>query len=144
MEFEIVHSAEGKGEGEVLPEEKDPRPPKADHSQVSKRNRGPYIQGHKVKVRLPHVLTGLSPFSKPMRIIQTLGNWTYKLSDGQVWNARRLRWVYDEPTQTPRYVDEVGEPRHKNCLDAQHDRTKVYHLCGILQAHQAETEDIKF
>ena len=53
--------------------------------------RGPYKRGEWVRVRRPHVLKGQPPFSKPMTITEVLGNWTYRLSDGQVWNARRLR-----------------------------------------------------
>ena len=37
------------------------------------------------------VRKGLSPFSKPMKIIAQLGRWDYKLEDGKVWNARSLR-----------------------------------------------------
>ncbi|GFS08946.1 hypothetical protein ElyMa_004770800 [Elysia marginata] len=54
------------------------------------RCRGPYKVGNKVLARLPHVLKGQSPWSKPLSVIAVLGNWTYRLSDGQVWNARKL------------------------------------------------------
>ena len=54
-------------------------------------NRGPYRMGDLVLAKRPHVLKGQSPYSKPLRVEQVLGQWTYRLSDGQVWNARRLR-----------------------------------------------------
>ena len=53
--------------------------------------RGPYKRGEWVRARRAHVLKGQSPFSQPMKILEVLGNWTYRLSDGQIWNARRLR-----------------------------------------------------
>lgn len=58
-------------------------------------HRGPFYAGQRVRVKLPHVLKGLSEYSKPLIVKQYMGKWTYKLSDGQVWNAKRLRHVYD-------------------------------------------------
>ena len=52
---------------------------------------GPYKVGQRVRIKRPHVLKGRSPWSSPLTVIQVLGNWTYKLSDGQIWNARRMR-----------------------------------------------------
>ena len=112
LNFEIVRPAQQEGGGEesaVHQQSTDDQQSsfKDDHRvQVSKQNRGPFQQGDKVRVRLPHVLKGSSPYSKPMRVVQTLGNWTYKLSDGQVWNARRLRKVYDDPVQVLQMYDE--------------------------------------
>ena len=53
--------------------------------------RGPYKRGEWVCVRRHHTLKGQSPFSRPMKVTEVLGNWTYRLSDNQVWNARRMR-----------------------------------------------------
>ncbi|GFO47389.1 Zf-h2c2 and rve domain containing protein [Plakobranchus ocellatus] len=58
--------------------------------------RGPYRVGDRVLARRPQVLKGQSPWSKPLTVLKVLGNWTYQLSDGQKWNARKLR-RYLEP-----------------------------------------------
>jgi hypothetical protein len=65
------------------------KPPKKNFNPLA--NRGPYRRGDRVRVKRPHTLKGQSPFSKPMTVLECLGNWTYKLSDGQRWNARRIR-----------------------------------------------------
>ncbi len=54
------------------------------------RYRGPYQANDLVRVRLPHIPKGQTPFSEPRRVTEVLGNYTYRLSDGQVWNARKL------------------------------------------------------
>ncbi|GFO08306.1 hypothetical protein PoB_003481100 [Plakobranchus ocellatus] len=59
-------------------------------------SRGPYHVGDRVLARRPQVLKGQSPWSKPLTVLMVLGNWTYRLSDGQTWNARKLR-LYLEP-----------------------------------------------
>lgn len=61
------------------------------------RFRGPYRVNDMVRVRIPHVPKGLSPFSEPRRIVSVCGNYTYLLSDGQRWNARRLVRHREEP-----------------------------------------------
>ncbi len=61
----------------------------------SLHTRGPYRVGDKVRVRLPKVLKGASPWSSPRHVERVLGRWNYLLSDGNRWNARRLRPVYD-------------------------------------------------
>ena len=62
--------------------------------------RGPYQRGDLVRVRLPHVPKGCSPFSEPRRVLEVLGNYTYRLSDSQIWNARRLVRHRVAPQQT--------------------------------------------
>ena len=52
---------------------------------------GPFKKGDLVRVKLPHVLKGQSPYSEPREVRKVLGYWTYELSDGKVWNARRLK-----------------------------------------------------
>ncbi len=54
-------------------------------------SRGPYKLRDVVRVKLPHILKGQSPYSKPLSVTEVLGNWTYRLSDGQKYNARRMR-----------------------------------------------------
>ena len=61
---------------------------------------GPYEVNDSVRVRLPHVPKGCSHFSAPRRITEVLGNYAYRLTDGQVWNARRLIRAH----QTPRFA----------------------------------------
>ncbi len=53
--------------------------------------RGPYRVHETVLTKLPQCLKGLSPYSQPKRIVEVLGNYTYRLSDGKVWNARKMR-----------------------------------------------------
>ena len=55
------------------------------------RCRGPYNVGDTVLTRRPQVLKGQSPWSEPLKVTVVLGNYTYRLSDGQTWNARKLR-----------------------------------------------------
>ncbi|MCP3661043.1 MAG: hypothetical protein GY696_00880 [Gammaproteobacteria bacterium] len=52
----------------------------------------PFRLGDWVRVKKPstQVLKGQSPFAGPYRIIQVLGRWTFRLSDMNVWNCRRL------------------------------------------------------
>ncbi len=50
-------------------------------------------------LRKLHVLKAHSPFSMPLVIREVLGNWTYLLSDGKVWNARRIKHYYDPALQ---------------------------------------------
>jgi hypothetical protein len=75
------------------------------------RNRGPYAKGDLVLARRPHVLKGQSPFSKPLRITEVLGQWTYLLSDGQIWNARRIR-RYFPPQETDSEFVNMESPCH--------------------------------
>ena len=49
-----------------------------------------------VMVRRPHVPKGQCAWSRPIRVVEVLGNFAYRLSDGQVWNARKMR-RYIEP-----------------------------------------------
>ncbi|GFN79793.1 hypothetical protein PoB_000629900 [Plakobranchus ocellatus] len=54
-------------------------------------SRGPYRVGDRVFARRPQVLKGQSPWSKPLAVLKVLGNWIYRLSNSQAWNARKLR-----------------------------------------------------
>ncbi|GFN92350.1 hypothetical protein PoB_001885600 [Plakobranchus ocellatus] len=54
-------------------------------------SRGPYRVGDRVLARRPQVLKGQSPWGKPLAVLKVLGNWTYRLLDDQMWNARKLR-----------------------------------------------------
>ena len=68
-------------------------------------NNGPYKQGKYVRTKLPHTPKGHSPFSKPRRIPnQVLGDYTYRLDNGQVWNARKLVRLRVPP---PRYIEAI-------------------------------------
>ncbi|MCP4337402.1 MAG: DDE-type integrase/transposase/recombinase [Desulfobulbaceae bacterium] len=50
----------------------------------------PYVVGNWVTVKLPSSPKGCCPRSKPLRVEKVLGNWRYFLSDGMVYNARRM------------------------------------------------------
>ena len=80
--------------------------------QALPRFRGPYQVNDEVRVRFPQVPKGCSPFSTPRRVIEVLGNYTYKLNDGQVWNARKLVRHRKPPPQFLRADedDEVAAP----------------------------------
>ncbi len=65
--------------------------PKEESSTNHLKNRGPYRVGDQVLTRRPQVLKGESPWSKPKKVAQVLGHYTYRLTDHSVWNARKLR-----------------------------------------------------
>ena len=80
--------------------------------------RGPYKRGEWVCVPRHHVLKGQSPFSNPMRIIEVLGNWTYWLSDNQVWNARRMRRHFpaqNDGAELPTITDDTRTDVQRRC-----------------------------
>lgn len=43
-----------------------------------------------VRIRFPHVPKGMTPFSRPYRIIQVLGKNTFRLDDHKVWSSKNL------------------------------------------------------
>ncbi len=86
----------------------------------NKRFSGPYKLGEKVRVKLPHVPKGSSPFSTPRTVIQVMGNWTYKLSDGFIWNARKLRHIYDNPPATYPHDNDQNPAVHPQVEPQQH------------------------
>ena len=53
--------------------------------------RGLFQRGDKVLSKLPHVPKGHSPYSAPKTVIDVLGYYSFRLSDGYVWNARKLK-----------------------------------------------------
>ena len=66
-----------------------------------------------MRVKLPHVLKGQSPYSEPREVKKVLGFWTYELSDGKTWNARRLKRHYppsDEDIDVE--IEETTERRY--------------------------------
>ncbi len=67
----------------------------------------------------PHVLKGHSPFSMPLVIREVLGNWTYLLSDGKVWNARRIKHYYDPALQWAAVEVPVTQPEERLALPLQ-------------------------
>lgn len=46
--------------------------------------------GELVRIRLPHVPKGRSPYTSPFRIDKIVGNFTYQLDNGKIWTARNL------------------------------------------------------
>ena len=59
-------------------------------------------QGDTVVVRLPDswVRKGQSPWSRPLNVVQVLERYSYRLSDGNKWNARRIKPWYSPTTVT--------------------------------------------
>ncbi|GFO35699.1 Zf-h2c2 and rve domain containing protein [Plakobranchus ocellatus] len=72
-------------------------------------SRAPYRVGDRVFARRPQVLKGQSPWSNPPIVLKVLGSWTYRLSDGQTWNARKLR-RYLEPEAPLLHHHEIAGP----------------------------------
>ena len=66
--------------------------------------RGPFRAGDEVLVKIPpaKVLKGRSPWKGPLRVVQVMGDYTYHLSDGQVWHRREMKRYFRRP------VGEVG------------------------------------
>ncbi len=60
------------------------------------RCRGPYRAGEKVQHKKMQILKGQAHWSSPLDVTNVLGDFTYELSDGKIWNARRLRHFYAE------------------------------------------------
>ena len=104
-------SADGKSPAEImfgrsmrLPHEMPPcdlhtspvPPPVNPENPANLKCRGPYKVADMVMVRRPHVPKGQCAWSRPIRVVEVLGNFAYRLSDGQVWNARKMR-RYIEP-----------------------------------------------
>jgi hypothetical protein len=67
-----------------------------------------YSKGEKVLTKLPHVPKGASPWSQPKTVDRVLGAYTFLLSDGQVWNARKMKpWTrWTAPQEDGTYMDE--------------------------------------
>jgi hypothetical protein len=69
--------------------------------------RGPFVKGDQVLTKRPQPRKGQSPYTAPMTVEKVLSHYTYQLSDGQVWNARKMRRFYPplpEPTTSPEDV----------------------------------------
>ena len=60
-------------------------------------HRGPFKIGQKVRVKVPHVPKGQTAYPRRLKVIEIIGKWTYKLSDGQIWHAKNMRRIYDPP-----------------------------------------------
>ncbi|GFN84809.1 integrase core domain protein [Plakobranchus ocellatus] len=73
-------------------------------------SRGPYRVGDRVLARRPQVLKGQSPWSKPLTVLKVLGNWTYQLSGGQRWNARKLRRYLEPEAPLLHHHETTGPP----------------------------------
>ncbi|GFO39818.1 hypothetical protein PoB_006632300 [Plakobranchus ocellatus] len=59
--------------------------------------------------RQQKVLKGQSPRSKPLTVLKILGNWTYRPSGGQTWDARKLKY-YLEPEAPLRHHHDTAVP----------------------------------
>ena len=71
-----------------------------------KKTRGYFQVGDQVLVRQPQVLKGLSPFTGPLEVQEVLSYYTFRLNNGKVYNARRLKLFKKKPVS----YYELGEP----------------------------------
>ena len=81
------------------------------------RHRSYFSLGQKVRFKLPHTGKGNSPWSETIyTITKVLGYWTFQLSNGAVWNARKLRPVHDSKPNQPHQLDhpEQNVPAHRS------------------------------
>ncbi|MCP3666896.1 MAG: DDE-type integrase/transposase/recombinase [Gammaproteobacteria bacterium] len=62
------------------------------YGQSNRSSKNPYHVGDSVRVRRPPstVLKGQNPYSEPLKVEKRLGRWKYRLTDGRIWNARRM------------------------------------------------------
>ena len=61
--------------------------------------RGPYRVGDMVMYKRPKILKGQPPYSQPIPVVEVLGKWTYRLKNGSIWNARKLKRFYEEESE---------------------------------------------
>ena len=66
--------------------------------------RAPFRKGNKVRVKIQNPRKGQPAFSEPKEILECIGLWNYRLNDGQVHNARRLKKHFS----TSRRVEDIG------------------------------------
>ena len=55
------------------------------------QDKGHFAVGDQVLVRLPQVPKGISPFTGPLEVQEVLSYYTFRLSNGKIYNARRLK-----------------------------------------------------
>ena len=117
---------------------------KADHELHGRvHHPGPFRRGELVRIKLPHVLKGQSPYSEPREVTKVLGYWTYELSDGKVWNARRLkRHVRPEPEDEDIGASSEIPPRNRHNLRTRPQRTErlLYSAAGRAESVTVGTE----
>ncbi|MCP4538310.1 MAG: transposase family protein, partial [Chloroflexi bacterium] len=61
--------------------------------------RGHFAVGDLVSTRRPQAPQGHSLLGRPLHVVQLLGRYAYHLSDGQRWNARRLKRYLPSPLE---------------------------------------------
>ena len=104
---------------------------------------GPCRRGGLVRVKLPRVLKGHSPHSEPRQVTKALGYWTCELSDGKVWNARRLkRHVRPEAEDEDVGASNEIPPRNRHNLRTRPQRTErlLYSAAGRAESVTVGTE----
>ena len=78
-----------------------------------KLERGYFHVGDQVLVRIPQVRKGLPPFSGPIDVTDVLSFYTFRLADGKVYNARRLK-LFKRGKITYYESQEEEYPKNKN------------------------------
>ena len=70
--------------------------------------RSVYTKGDRVLTKLPHTPKGKSPWSDPKTVEEVLGTYSFRLSDGRVWNARKMKPFR---VQSPPQFETPPQPR---------------------------------
>ncbi len=74
-----------------------------------------YRPGDLILVRTGPVPKGMSPYKGPLKVEKVLGHYTFWLSNGQCWSARRMKHWYEPPPAT--YLElAVLEPEEPQVL----------------------------
>ena len=74
------------------------------------QKRGHFQVGDQVLIKLPQVHKGLPPFSGPLEVQEVLSFFTFRLNNGKVYNARRLK-LYRKRNIEHNWIPEEEQPK---------------------------------
>ncbi len=74
-----------------------------------------FKRGDRELTKLPWVPKGSLPWSEPKTVTDVLGTYTFLLSDGYVWNTRRMnKWIRIRPPMEVQMPDDdTPAPAHR-------------------------------
>jgi len=76
--------------------------------------RAPFKKGDKVRVKIPNPRKGQPAYSEPKLILECVGLWNYRLSDGQIHNARRLKKHHPNTRRVQECVNPNPNPNERS------------------------------